>query len=105
MTPEQQMLKDATEMAQLLKLIAHPERLLALCHLTEKEMNAGELSRASTLSPSAFSQHLALLRNAGIVTVRKEGLLVFYSLADHRIKKIILAMQEICQNQQRTYED
>lgn len=96
MNAEQKMLKDATEMAQLLKLIAHPERLLALCHLTDKEMNAGELSRASSLSPSAFSQHLALLRKAGIVDVRKEGLLVFYSLSDHRIKKIILAMQEIC---------
>lgn len=92
-----ELLENAKEMAQLLKLIAHPDRLMVLCHLVEGEMNAGELAGQSSLSGSAFSQHLALLRKANIINARKEGLHIFYSLKDERIRELMKTMYEVCQ--------
>lgn len=97
MTSPDDLLENAKEMAQLLKLIAHPERLMALCHLIQGEMNAGELAKNSSLSGSAFSQHLALLRNAEIISARKDGLHIFYSLKDERIREIMQTMHQLCQ--------
>lgn len=74
----------AEQAAALLKAIAHPERLLILCALVQGEKSAGDLWQQSTLSQSAFSQHLAVLRKEQLVKVRKQSQTVFYSL-DHPI--------------------
>ena len=79
----------ATEVADLLKTMAHPERLMVLCQLVDGEVGAGQLQENSTLSQSAFSQHLSVLRKHNLVTVRKESQSVFYSLADKRIEALI----------------
>lgn len=68
----------AEEAARLLKALAHPERLMILCHLIDGEQSAGELWRRSTLSQSAFSQHLGVLREECLVSCRKEAQTVFY---------------------------
>jgi ArsR family transcriptional regulator, virulence genes transcriptional regulator len=80
--------------ASFLKAIAHKERLLILCQLTKKELYVGELLKPSKLSQSAFSQHLAVLRNSRLVKIRKESQKVFYSLADKNVHKVIQALQE-----------
>ena len=54
--------RDAREMADYLKLLAHPERLLMLCQMDEREVSVGELTELSGLSQSAVSQHLARFR-------------------------------------------
>ncbi|MFT5806605.1 MAG: DNA-binding transcriptional ArsR family regulator [Moritella dasanensis] len=85
----------ATEVADLLKTMAHPERLMVLCQLVEGEMSASQLQENSTLSQSAFSQHLAVLRKNNIVKVRKESQSVFYTLADERIEALIGSFYKI----------
>lgn len=87
----------ATQAAALLKAIAHEERLLILCALAQGEKSAGDLWQLSTLSQSAFSQHLAVLRKEQLVTVRKEAQMVFYCL-DHPIVLQLLAVlkQSLC---------
>ncbi|MBM7035717.1 ArsR family transcriptional regulator (plasmid) [Vibrio sp. qd031] len=83
------MQSQAQEVSELLKTMAHPVRLLVLCQLVNQELSAGELVQRSSLSQSAFSQHLTVLKKHGIVKVRKEAQQVFYSLADERVEKLL----------------
>lgn len=85
----------ANEVAELLKLMAHPDRLMVLCQLVEGEVGVAQLQQGSSLSQSAFSQQLSVLRNNGLVSVRKESQQVFYSLSDPRIKALITSMHDI----------
>lgn len=89
------MKKNAEEVAELLRVMAHPERLMVLCQLTQSEMGVGQLQQGSTLSQSAFSQHLTVLRKHGIIQARKESQQVFYRLADSRITALIQSLQNV----------
>ncbi|BCK19226.1 helix-turn-helix transcriptional regulator [Vibrio cholerae] len=90
-----EMKKNAEEVAELLRVMAHPERLMVLCQLTQSEMGVGQLQQGSTLSQSAFSQHLTVLRKHGIIQARKESQQVFYRLADSRITALIQSLQNV----------
>ncbi|WP_139281646.1 ArsR/SmtB family transcription factor [Vibrio aerogenes] len=95
MTEIEQMQKHAQEAADFLKLMAHPARLMVLCQLADGEVSVAMLQRHSELSQSAFSQHLKVLREHGLVVVRKSSQQVFYSLADHRATAIISSLQQL----------
>ena len=88
--------RDAREMADYLKLLAHPERLLMLCQMDEREVSVGELTELSGLSQSAVSQHLARFRDQGIVSARGEAQTRYYSLSDAKMQRIIAALCEAC---------
>ena len=88
--------RDAREMADYLKLLAHPERLLMLCQMDEREVSVGELTELSGLSQSAVSQHLARFRDQGIVSARSEAQTRYYSLSDAKMQRIIAALCEAC---------
>lgn len=90
-----EMKKNAEEVAELLRVMAHPERLMVLCQLTQSEMGVRQLQQGSTLSQSAFSQHLTVLRKHGIIQARKESQQVFYRLADSRITALIQSLQNV----------
>lgn len=95
----EEMAERSQVLAQILKKMSHPERLVVLCQLVEGEMGVAELQKRTTLSQSAFSQHLALLRKQGIVKVRKEAHQVFYSLADSQVACLLTCMHKIfCKN-------
>jgi DNA-binding transcriptional ArsR family regulator len=76
----------------LLKSLAHPARLLVLCRLSEGEATVTELQSLGTLSMSALSQHLAVLRQAGLVETRREAQTIFYSLADSPALGVMMAL-------------
>lgn len=84
----------AGEVAALLKIIAHADRMVVLCLLTDGEMGVTELQEHTTLTQSAFSQHLAVLRKNELVKVRKSSQQVFYSLADGRVSVLLGALQQ-----------
>ena len=67
--------------AELLKAMSNPQRLRVLCLLVEGERSVGEINQLVQLSQSALSQHLAKLREEGLVVTRKEAQTVYYSLA------------------------
>ena len=67
--------------ADLLKAMAHPQRLRVLCLLVDGERSVGEINRDVALSQSALSQHLAKLRDEGLVETRKDAQVVYYRLA------------------------
>jgi DNA-binding transcriptional ArsR family regulator len=85
----------AADAAQLLKALGNEQRLLILCHLLGGPLSVGELNQRVALSQSALSQHLALLRELGLVSTRREAQNVYYSLPDGPVVRVMALMQEI----------
>ncbi len=85
----------AQDAAALLKALANENRLMIMCTLIAGELSVGELNEKVPLSQSALSQHLAGLREAGLVSTRKEAQTVYYSLLGDEAKKIIAVLQSI----------
>lgn len=91
------MARHAEDAAQLLRALSHPARLLVLCSLVEGEKAAGELETLAGLSQSALSQHLAVLREQGLVRTRREAQSVIYTVADGPALAVLRALhQEYC---------
>lgn len=86
---------NAIEAAELLKVMAHPERLMVLCQLIQGEVGVGQLQLSSALSQSAFSQHLTVLRKHNLIKARKASQQVFYSLADPRVEPLIQSLHSV----------
>ena len=82
--------------AARLKMMSHPERLLMLCRMDEGEVSVSELVALTGLSQSSVSQHLALLREEGVVAIRGEAQTRYYSLKDNVVRAIIHALCDIC---------
>lgn len=74
------MQEHAGEAAKLLKALANERRLQVLCLLAGGERSVGELNELLELSQSALSQHLAVLRDEGLVDTRREAQTIYYSL-------------------------
>ena len=87
---------NASGMAAKLKIMSHPERLIMLCRMDEGEASVTELVALSGLSQSAVSQHLALLREEEIVSIRGEAQTRYYSLKDPVVRAIIHSLCDIC---------
>jgi ArsR family transcriptional regulator len=89
----------AADVAQLLAALANPRRLIVLCRLSmEGECGVGALAEAVGLSQSALSQHLAVLREQGVVATRRDGLNIYYSIGDPRTRALMQALEKIfCQ--------
>jgi ArsR family transcriptional regulator len=87
---------EAGRAAAVMKSLSNEARLLVLCHLSEaSELSAGELTRRVGLSQSALSQHLARLRENGLVTTRKEAQTVFYRVAEPKVQRVLALLHEL----------
>ena len=76
----------------LLKALANENRLLILCHLQGGELSVGEINERLGLSQSALSQHLAILRQDGLVATRKSAQTVYYSLNSEEVRAEIAVL-------------
>jgi DNA-binding transcriptional ArsR family regulator len=76
--PADQMAAHAESAAGLLRAMANPHRLQILCVLGEGELSVGALNERIPLSQSALSQHLAVLRDDGLVATRRESQTIYY---------------------------
>ena len=81
--------------AKLLRALANERRLMILCQLTEGERSVGQLLPLVGLSQSALSQHLAVLREEGVVATRRESQVVWYRIADLAALKVVSTLAEI----------
>ena len=86
---------NAGRASDLLKALANDKRLMLLCLLFGGERSVGELNARVDLSQSALSQHLAVLRNDGLVTTRREGQTILYALADGPAQRVIETLHGI----------
>jgi DNA-binding transcriptional ArsR family regulator len=88
----------AKSAAGLLKALANEQRLMILCHLLDGPLAVGELNSHVGLSQSALSQHLAVLREAGVVATEREAQTIYYSLPKGAVTKIIgVLYREYCE--------
>ncbi len=85
----------ATEAAALLKELSNQSRLMICCMLGEDELSVGALNAQIPLSQSALSQHLARLRDAGLVSTRKNKQTVYYKLEGDGVRAVISALKSI----------
>ncbi len=92
--------------SDLCKTISHPKRQYILNILRSNELTVNELVAKTGISQSNLSQHLALLRNRGVLTARQEGIKVHYSIANPKILQAIdlmsEALREILSSQNQT---
>ena len=95
----------AADAARLQKVLANDKRLMLLCLLVEREHSVGELNARVALSQSALSQHLAVLREDGLVSTRREAQTIYYSLAAGPAQQVIATLHDIyCGTGQRLCE-
>lgn len=86
----------AEEAAQFLKALANEHRLLVLCYLlTYGEMPVNALVSEVGLSQSALSQHLAKLREDGLVTYRRDSQTLYYRVSDARAERLLAVLKDI----------
>jgi DNA-binding transcriptional ArsR family regulator len=87
---------NAEAASELLKLMANQHRLLILCHLVARgEASVNTLAEVLGLSQSALSQHLAKLREDGLVAYRREAQTLFYHVADQRAVDVLKTLKRI----------
>lgn len=91
----QAMRAHAGDAARLLKALANERRLQVLCLLAEKERSVGEINALLGLSQSALSQHLAVLRQEGLVQTRREAQAILYSLMSGPAARVIQTLHGI----------
>ena len=88
--------RNAGNASAMLRALANERRLMILCLLiAQDELTAGELADEVELSQSALSQHLAKMREEGLVTFRREAQLVHYRIADPNVKRLIATLKSI----------
>ncbi|MCB0390056.1 MAG: winged helix-turn-helix transcriptional regulator [Bdellovibrionales bacterium] len=81
--------------ADILKVLSHPQRLLILCQLSDQPKSVGELEKLSGASQSAVSQFLGKMKAQGLVKAQKQNQFTYYEIADPNIKKLIQSLYTI----------
>jgi len=81
--------------AEFFKTLGHPARIRVLELLSEQEMGVGEILPIVGIEASSLSQQLAVLRRAGLVTTRKEGSAVYYSLTSPQVAELLAVARVI----------
>lgn len=101
LTAEQEMseelaslMRKARKASDFLKALAHENRLVILCLLSERERSVTELEGLLALSQATVSQQLARLRHEGLVETRRDGRAIYYSLADDMTRRFIEAVYD-----------
>jgi DNA-binding transcriptional ArsR family regulator len=88
--------RNAGAAVAMLSALANERRLMILCLLiADEEVTAGELADAVGVSQSACSQHLAKMREEGLVTFRREAQTIHYRIADPNVKRLIATLKSI----------
>ena len=85
----------ASQAAALLRLLGNEKRLMVLCQLADGELSVSQLQERIGTSQSALSQHLALMREQGIVATRRQSQTIFYRIEDPAALRIIQTLAEL----------
>jgi len=90
------MQEGAAKAAAMLRAVGNEQRMLVLCLLIEHgELTVGQLLEHVPLSQSALSQHLARMREEGLVTYRRESQTLHYRIDNPDVEKLIATLKEI----------
>ncbi|MDP8034053.1 metalloregulator ArsR/SmtB family transcription factor [Pasteurella atlantica] len=89
------MIQNAEDTASQLKIIANPYRLMVLCALTEESKNVSELMSLTNAPQTLMSNHLAVLRKAGIIDYNRDHRTLNYYLKDPRMKTLLETLHNV----------
>ena len=89
------MMANAQRASRFLKAISHEGRLMIMCHLATGEKSVTELEELLSARQAAVSQQLTRLRQEGLVTPRRDGKAIYYSLADNRPKQTMEVIYQL----------
>jgi DNA-binding transcriptional ArsR family regulator len=84
----------AANACALLKVLANPDRLLLMCQLSQGELSVGELEEQLGIRQPTLSQQLGVLRENGLVSTRREGKNIFYSVASPQALAVMAVLYE-----------
>lgn len=88
--------QQAKQASEFLRTLGNEHRLLVLCLLIEHgEMSVGQILNHTTLSQSALSQHLAKMRDEGLISYRRQSQTLYYTLCDDKAARIIIVLKDI----------
>lgn len=93
--PAEKMLENAFDAANFLKALAHEGRLMILCHLSSGPKSVTELENLLASRQAAVSQQLARLRLEGLVSARRDGKAIYYSLQDPKVIRAVALIYEM----------
>lgn len=93
--PPEAMIDNATQAANFLKALAHEGRLMILCHLVTGPKSVTELETLLSSRQAAVSQQLARLRLEGLVSARRDGKAIFYSLQDPKVVRAVALVYDM----------
>ena len=91
----ERMMNNAQRASNFLKAISHEGRLMILCHLASGEKSVTELEELLSARQAAVSQQLSRLRLEGLVTPRRDGKAIYYSLTDDRPRQIMEVVYDL----------
>lgn len=84
----------AARACALLKVLGNPDRLLLMCRLSQGELSVGELEAQLGIRQPTLSQQLGVLREQGLVTTRREGKNIFYSVGSRQALAVMTVLYE-----------
>lgn len=85
----------AAQACALLKVLANPDRLLLLCQLAQGEQSVSQLESLTGIRQPTLSQQLGVLREEELVSTRREGKQIFYSVASPEAMKVLQVLYEL----------
>lgn len=93
-----QMRENAGEATGMLRLLAHEDRLLLLCQLSQEELCVSDLETRLEIRQPTLSQQLGVLRREGLVATRRQGRRIHYRIADESVLVVLQTLYELyCQ--------
>ncbi|MCH7336851.1 metalloregulator ArsR/SmtB family transcription factor [Acinetobacter sp. NIPH 2699] len=84
----------ASNVVNVLKSLANTDRLIILCHLTQKELNVTQIAELTNIVQPTLSQQLMMLRKSNVVSTRRDGKQIFYSILDPKLAIILNTLYE-----------
>ena len=88
--------KSIKSASNILRTIGNERRFRIICYLLERELHVGKLAALIGISQSALSQHLKVLREDRLVSRRREGLHIYYSLAEDKVEMLRTIVETLC---------
>jgi len=85
----------AADATALLQVLSNPDRLLLLCQLSQGEKSVSELEELLNIHQPTLSQQLGVLRTVGMVSTRRDGKRIYYSVADFKALAVLKALYEL----------
>lgn len=89
------MRNSADKVVSILKSLANTDRLLILCHLAQEELNVSQIEEKTNIQQPTLSQQLMMLRRSDVVSTRRDGKQIFYSIKDEKLMQVLGLLYEL----------